>query len=64
VTIWGAEGNRILAGRSRDRWESSANVRIQHRKLELHVLEAGIRLPGRPFGVEARNVSGVNLVDV
>lgn len=51
MAVGRAEGNRIFAGCSCNRAESGADVGVQHSKLELHVGNAGIRLPCRFFGI-------------
>jgi hypothetical protein len=61
VPVWGSECNRVFSRGPRDRRKSSADMWVQHRKLELHVFDTRIRFPDRGFGVEARDVSGINL---
>lgn len=56
VSIRYTEGDRVLASLAWDRRQRSADVRVEHGKLELHVLDARVRLPGVLGGVELRDV--------
>lgn len=45
VAVWDAERHRVLAGLAWYGWQRRANMGIEHRELELHVLDVRIRLP-------------------
>ena len=45
MAVWHAERHRVLAGLAWHGRQRGAHMRVEHRELELHVLDARIRLP-------------------
>ncbi len=51
-----AEGDRVFAGRPAHRREGSADMGIEHRELELEIIDAGVRHPHALLRVKLRDV--------
>ena len=61
MPVWCAEGDRVLSRNTSHRWEGGADVGVEHRKLELEVINSRVRLPSVCLGVEFGNVDRVFL---
>lgn len=51
MSIRCTEHGSVLPWFSRDRWEGSPHMRIQHRKLKLKILNSRVRLPRGHIGI-------------